>query len=150
MSKIVALDIGVASVGWAVVDKETENVVEACSNIFPEANAANNVERRMFREGRRLKRRQRTRLNDFKKLWQKNNLDIPKVFDNEIIRLRKAALTEEISMNQLYMILYYYLKHRGIDYLEDADDGSTSSGAYAKGLAINQKELEVKFPCEIQ
>ncbi|MBD5096196.1 MAG: type II CRISPR RNA-guided endonuclease Cas9 [Lachnospiraceae bacterium] len=150
MGKIVALDIGVASVGWAVVDRETENVIEACSNIFPEANAAKNAERRMFREGRRLKRRQRTRLDDFKKVWKKNNLDIPEVFDNEVVRLRKAALTEEISLEQLYMILYYYLKHRGIDYLEDADDSGTVSGAYANGLAINQKELELKFPCEIQ
>ena len=36
MGYILALDIGVASVGWAVLEKETETVVEAGSNIFPE------------------------------------------------------------------------------------------------------------------
>ena len=36
MKYILALDIGVASVGWAVLDKESRNsVLEAGSNIFP-------------------------------------------------------------------------------------------------------------------
>ena len=40
MKYILALDIGIASVGWAVLDKESETVIEAGSNIFPEASAA--------------------------------------------------------------------------------------------------------------
>lgn len=39
MQYIVALDIGVASVGYAVIDKMSETVIEAGSNIFPEASA---------------------------------------------------------------------------------------------------------------
>ena len=35
MKYILALDIGIASVGWAVLDKESETVIEAGSNIFP-------------------------------------------------------------------------------------------------------------------
>ena len=77
MKYILALDIGVASVGWAVLDIESGTVVEACSNIFPEASAAQNQLRREMRQGRRGKRRQRTRLDDFNKLWEKNNLHIP-------------------------------------------------------------------------
>ena len=69
MQYIVALDIGVASVGYAVIDKMSETVIEAGSNIFPEASAANNQVRRGMRQARRLKRRERTRLDDFKKLW---------------------------------------------------------------------------------
>lgn len=71
MKYILALDIGVASVGWAVLDIESGTVVEACSNIFPEASAAQNQLRREMRQGRRGKRRQRTRLDDFNKLWEK-------------------------------------------------------------------------------
>lgn len=60
MQYIVALDIGVASVGYAVIDKMSETVIEAGSNIFPEASAANNQVRRGMRQARRLKRRERT------------------------------------------------------------------------------------------
>lgn len=43
------LDIGVASVGWAVVNDEYE-VLESGSNIFESANASQNVERRSYRQ----------------------------------------------------------------------------------------------------
>lgn len=49
MKYILALDIGIASVGWAVLDKESETVIEAGSNIFPEASAADNQLRRDMR-----------------------------------------------------------------------------------------------------
>lgn len=151
MGYIVALDIGIASVGWAVIDKESETVVEAGSNLFPEATAANNLVRRTMRQTKRLKRRQKTRLNDFDKLWKKNGFTIPKLKNNDIVGLKEKAISEEISLDELYLILYSYLKHRGISYLEDAEDESVSgSGSYARGVALNQQELETKYPCEIQ
>ena len=42
MGHIAAFDIGIASVGWAIIEKESEMVIEAGSNIFPEASAAGN------------------------------------------------------------------------------------------------------------
>ena len=53
MKYILALDIGIASVGWAVLDKESETVIEAGSNIFPEASAADNQLRRDMRGAKR-------------------------------------------------------------------------------------------------
>lgn len=151
MGITLALDIGVASVGWAVIENDTEKVLEAGSNIFPEASAANNQTRRELRQGRRLKRREKTRLNDFKKLWEKNNFIIPEIKSNDIASLKEKALDEKISFDELYLILYSYLKHRGISYLEDAEDESNnSSSAYSYGLKMNAKELKTKFPCEIQ
>lgn len=58
MGYTVGLDIGVASVGVAVLD-ENDNIVEAVSNIFDEADTSNNKVRRTLREGRRTKRRQK-------------------------------------------------------------------------------------------
>ena len=151
MKLILALDIGIASVGWAVLDKESETVLEAGSNIFPEASAAGNQVRREMRQARRIKRRQRTRLDDFNKLWGKNNLSIPQYKSTEIVNLKVKALREEISLDELYLILYSYLKHRGISYLEDAqDDSLSSSNAYTNGLKENAKALEKHYPCEIQ
>lgn len=151
MGYIAALDIGVSSVGWAVLQKESETVIEAGSNLFPEATAAENLIRRGMRQGKRLKRRQRTRVTDFMKLWQASGFAIPDAHENDIVGVRVQALTEKISMNQMYHILYSYLKHRGISYLEDAeDDAKGGTSAYARGLAKNEEELKTKFPCQIQ
>ena len=151
MKYIVAFDIGISSVGWAVIDKETETVVEAASNIFQEASAANNQTRRAMRQGRRMRRREKTRLHDFNKLWENYGFRIPEVKENNIVDLKVQALNSEISIAELYQILYHYLKNRGISYLEDAEsDASAPSSAYASGLALNEKELATKFPCEIQ
>lgn len=59
MGYIVALDIGIGSVGWAVIEKESETVVEAGANIFPEASAKDNQTRREMRQARRMKRRKK-------------------------------------------------------------------------------------------
>ena len=152
MGKTVALDIGIASVGWAVVDRETEKVIEAGSNIFEEAKAAENQERRSMRQARRLKRRQRTRLNDFNKLWEKYGFSIPRYQCNDVVSVKVKALHEKISLDELYFALYNYLKHRGISYLEDAEDEGAGKGSssYINGLRMNAKELENKYPCEIQ
>lgn len=151
MKYILALDIGIASVGWAVLDKESETVIEAGSNIFPEASAADNQLRRDMRGAKRNNRRLKTRINDFIKLWEKNNLSIPQFKSTEIVGLKVRAITEEITLDELYLILYSYLKHRGISYLEDAlDDTVSGSSAYANGLKFNAKELETHYPCEIQ
>ena len=151
MKCIAAFDIGIASVGWAVIDKETEKVIESAYNIFPEATAAGNQIRRDMRQAKRLKRREKNRLKDFKKIWRKYGLLIPTVSRTDIVELKVKALHEKISLEELYLILYNYLKHRGISYLEDAEDDSVmGSSSYANGLKLNAKELEKKFPCEIQ
>lgn len=101
MKLILALDIGIASVGWAVLDKESETVLEAGSNIFPEASAAGNQVRREMRQARRIKRRQRTRLDDFNKLWRKNNLS--KVILESLVPYRMDVYYKE-SDKSYYMI----------------------------------------------
>ena len=51
-----ALDIGVASVGWAVVN-DTYEVLEAGANIFPCADSSKNADRRGFRQLKRIHRK---------------------------------------------------------------------------------------------
>ena len=151
MGYILGLDIGVASVGWAIIEKDTETVIEAGSNIFPEASATSNQVRRDMRQGRRLNRRRKTRLNDFNKLWENCGFQIPQTRENDIVGLKVKSLHESISLDELYLILYSYLKHRGISYMEDAEDEKLKgSGAYANGLKWNAQKLETNFPCEIQ
>lgn len=145
------LDIGVASVGWAVVNDNYE-VEEAGSNIFTSADASQNTERRLFRQTRRLHRRRRNRINDFKKFWQNAGLQIPAVNMNDIIKLRIKGLKEQLTEEEIFYVLKNELLHRGISYLDDAADNmGTTQNDYAKGISENQKELDSgKYPCEIQ
>ena len=150
MEYSLALDIGIASVGWAVVDENRE-ILELGSNLFPEANPANNVERRTNREGRRLKRRQKTRITDFEKLWKNYGFEEPVSDPDLLIEVRVKGLREEITLDELFFVLRSALKHRGISYLEDAlESEETVGNDYKKGLLENQNALKNKFPCEIQ
>ncbi len=150
MGKIIGLDIGIASVGWAVLDKDSYKIVEAGSNIFPAAEASKNQERREFRGLRRMTRRRRTRLDDFKKLWKNYYKNEYSVTPNNVTELKVKGLSEQLSELELYTVLYSYLKHRGISYLEDAVDEGKTGSDYLKGLQTNQKEMNTKFPSQIQ
>ena len=144
----VGLDIGIASVGSAILDGEG-NVIECTSNIFPEANAANNKMRRDMRQSRRLTRRRKTRINDFKELWNKYGFNTSTETDVDVVTLKVKALNNPITVGELYKVLLSELKHRGISYLEDDTDAKGNSD-YAQSLNTNKAELKQKYPCEIQ
>lgn len=141
MNYVLGLDIGIASVGWAVIDLETLKVIDACSNIFAAAEAENNKDRRSFRQMRRIKRRMRTRISDFAKMWKLFGFNIPEEVNNMPLVLRVKGINEELSMDEIYAVLLNELKHRGISYLEDFGDNTNDGTNYSKSLEINQKEL---------
>ena len=60
---VLGLDIGITSVGWGIVHKETGDIVDAGVRLFQEASSKGNEDRRNFRSGRRLKRRRAFRTN---------------------------------------------------------------------------------------
>lgn len=159
-------DIGVASVGWSVVDDEY-NIIELGSNIFPCADVKDNVIRRQMRGTRRLLRRRKNRINDFKKLFKiafekeyTNEQIVSSNNDIELVLLKNKALKEKINEIELYRVLLNYCKHRGITYLDDAmnvDDSLTEEKVnkklsdYEKGIKENSQMLNSgMLPCEIQ
>lgn len=152
MGVIIGLDIGIASVGWAVVDRESYKVIESGSNLFTSAEASQNVARREFRQKKRLLRREYNRIKDFEVLWMKSGYSIPTGSRNDILQLRVKGLQEKLSQDELFLVLRNLLKHRGISYLDEALDGADSGNSdYEKGIVKNEQELkEGKFPCEIQ
>ena len=144
------LDIGIASVGWAVVSDEYQ-ILESGANLFEAAEASKNADRRTYRQTKRLLRRRRTRVKDFEKLWIKYGLPVPEHMCNNQLDMRIKGQHEELSKEEIYFVLKYMLLHRGISYLDDVVDDTNATGEYKKGLFYNQKELnENKLPCEIQ
>ena len=151
---ILGLDIGIGSVGIGLIEKETGKVIHASSMIFSSANPDNNRERRKNRGGRRLPRRKKIRIKSTKKLFETYEIDLD--YKNIPINLnpyeiRVRALTEKVTLTELFIALRNMVKHRGISYLDDAEGVGVNSGsAYKKAIDFNLKQLKEKTPGEIQ
>ena len=152
--KILGLDIGVASVGVGIIDKESGEIIHASSRIFPAATADSNVERRGFRQGRRLGRRKKHRKVRLADLFRDAELvtDFSKVSINlNPYELRVKGLIEKLTNEELFIALKNIVKRRGISYLDDAnEDGESSSSEYGKAVDENRKLLADKTPGQIQ
>lgn len=162
----VGLDIGISSVGWAIIDIETKQIVNLGSRIFPSGNAAGNQERRSFRGTRRLIRRRKNRLTDLKKLLGETFFsDLKKIDSNGYeyydidfqinanpYELRVKGITEKLSKKELAVVLHHIIKHRGISYdLGDLeDDGTSGVSDYKNSININRQLLREKTVGQIQ
>lgn len=148
MGKIIGLDIGITSVGYGVLD-ENGNYVESGVRLFDEGKTDNNVNRRGARQRRRLTRRQKYRIEKLDKMFRNITLDDDYTEEN-ILDLRLKGLKSQLSADEIYVLLRYMLKHRGITYLDDDADGKNNTD-YAKTLELNANELKEKiYPCLIQ
>lgn len=129
----IGLDIGIASVGWSVIEHDSrENpcrIVDLGARLFDAAENPKNgsspcVDRRIARGRRRLLRRKQQRLTALKEFLSENLLagnDI--LFDGlDVYMLRLKALDEEISKNDIARIVYSIAKHRGFKSNKVTDD----------------------------
>ena len=147
MEKVVlGLDIGIASVGWAIVGAETENIIESGVRLFDSADASKNQERRAFRGIRRNIRRRKHRLHRAEWLLNSINLNRPKYITDMPVYLRLKGLNEKLTRGELYVALYNIIKHRGVYYLEDLEEAKENDNIL-KNLKQNS---EFVYPCQIQ
>lgn len=143
---ILGLDIGIASVGWAVVGAESENIIESGVRLFESADASKNQKRRSFRGIRRNIRRRKHRLQRADDLLNSIGLSKPEFVTDMPVALRQKGLTEELTTSELYVALYNIMKHRGVYYLEDLEEVKENDNVL--NSLTNNNEFE--FPCEIQ
>jgi len=101
---IVGLDIGITSVGWAVTDEDSGKILDSGVRIFKEGQANENVKRRTFRSGRRLKRRRVQRIKDYVELSIKEGLvkEDYKIFSNPL-ELRVKGLNHLLTKEELFI-----------------------------------------------
>lgn len=151
---VLGLDIGIASVGVGILNKDTGEIIHANSRLFPAATADNNVERRGFRGGRRLTRRKKHRGVRLRDLFEDYGLltDFSKVSINlNPYRLRVLGLDNPLTNEELFISLKNMVKRRGISYLDDAsEDGGVVSSDYGKAVEENRKLLSEQTPGQIQ
>ncbi|WP_195189805.1 type II CRISPR RNA-guided endonuclease Cas9 [Streptococcus parasanguinis] len=151
---ILGLDIGIASVGVGILNKDTGEIIHANSRLFPAATADNNVERRTSRQARRLNRRKKHRSVRLHDLFEDFGLltDFSKVSINlNPYQLRVQGLDNQLTNEELFIALKNIVKRRGISYLDDAsEDGGTLSSDYGKAVEENRKLLAEQTPGQIQ
>ncbi|MGL5077656.1 MAG: type II CRISPR RNA-guided endonuclease Cas9, partial [Waterburya sp.] len=149
------LDIGIASVGWAIVN-ENDTIVDAGVRLFPEGGSTStSAERRVKRASRRLLRRRHHRIERLRKLLLEykiiDNLDYD-FYTNEITpyELRVKGLNEILTKRELAIVLLNLVKKRGIHNFEIKAKESDEEKGTKNIIIQNERLLDGKFVCEIQ
>lgn len=142
---VLGLDIGISSVGWAVVEENSAEIVEAGVRLFPSAEAKSNQDRRSYRNVRRNNRRKQNRLRTLKQFLEQNHIKETEKHYNNPVEMRHKGLREKLNTEELYTALYHLIKHRGVSYLEDIEEVKENDRVLG-----NIKNIGHEFPCEIQ
>lgn len=139
MKKRLGLDLGVASVGWALIEQDDEEnpirIIDEGSFCYSELEKGkdgklDNVTRREKRGARRQRRRKVYRLKKTRKLFIDFNLiskdeDFFKIVkDNkeDILSLKVKGLEQKLSKDELMLVLYHYMKFRGFKSTREVED----------------------------
>ena len=142
---ILCLDIGIGSVGWAVINIDKRRIEDFGVRIFDSGELKNgkdrkSQQRRGNRAQRRLIRRKSHRKNRLKNYLEKIGLvSVVRVNDyfetktNNVIELRYKALTEKLSPEEIAACLIHICNNRGYKKFYDIPDDETE---------LDEKELK--------
>ena len=161
MKRILGLDLGTTSIGWAVVDeaeKESEKsaivklgvrvnplTVDELTNFEKGKSITTNADRTLKRSMRRNLQRYKLRREHLIKILKANGFisDETILSENgnrttfETYRLRAKAATDEISLEELSRVLLMINKKRG--YKSSRKAKNTEEGQLIDGMAIAQR-----------
>ena len=128
MSKILGLDLGTSSIGWAIIDDENEKIIKTGVRIFPEGvvdlgqgdkEKSRNATRRDNRGARRQFFRRKLRKKFLLKILNSNglipksNADLNDWYKLPPYQLRQKALTNKIELEELGRVFYHMIQRRG-------------------------------------
>ena len=157
----IGLDIGIASVGWAVLGED--RIVDLGVRCFDKAETAKegeslNLARRTARLMRRRLRRRAWRLTKLARLLTREGL----IADVNILKqqpakgfqtpnlwqLRVRALALKLDAEEWARVIYHLTKHRGFHWISRAEakaaDSDSEGGKVKKGLAGTKKLMQEK------
>lgn len=155
------LDIGIASIGWAVVentfDPTTKEMVpyrllrtgvrifDAAEN--PKDGGSLAADRREARSVRKRLRRRSQRLKQLKKILQENGFikkysELDSALNFDPYKLRSAALDKKITNLELSKVILHIAKRRGFKSARKDMNLEKEGGTYKKFIDENRKRLE--------
>lgn len=157
MKYIIGLDVGIGSVGWAVVRNEDDckRIEDFGVRIFDSSEYGKSrksrkskaQKRREARGRRRLIRRRSYRKNALKYYLQETDLTTTKAIENfykdnchNIIDLRVKALDEKISAEELAACLIHIANHRGYTPFYEVDENDKKSDEGQNLSAMNKTD----------
>lgn len=153
----IGLDIGIASIGWAVINNDKNRIEGLGVRTFKKAETpdgkALNEERRMARGTRTRLRRRKIRMEKIKELFIKyklvsreelNQLYELKSTDKSTWELRKIALDQKVLPREWARILTSIAKRRGYQSNRKTEIEDEEVGKLSKGTIENKKILEEK------
>lgn len=135
MGKVLGLDIGIASVGWSLIDTDNNKIIDMGVRLFNSADASNNQQRRESRSARRTLRRKKHRLQDVKDFLLKNGFSFNDTLNtnpyedskniNEPLKINKKLSKEKYPCEIQLERLKEYGKVKGLIEIEDSDSSET-------------------------
>lgn len=154
-------DIGIASVGWAVLNET--RIVDLGVRCFDKAETAKegeslNLARRNARLLRRRLRRRAWRLTKLARLLKREGLiaDVNMLkqppqkgfVTPNLWQLRVKAIDRQLSSEEWARVIYHLCKHRGFYWVSKAEklkeDGASETGKVKIGLASTKKLMQEK------
>ena len=146
MQRIFSFDIGIASIGWAILDMNESHgtLMDAGVYTFPKGEHPKNgsslaLPRREARSSRRRIQRRRQRINNIKVLLSKYGYKKASNVTHCVWRLRYEALERKLTNEEFAIILLYFAKKRG--YLSSVVTEDDESGKVKKSI----NELRITF-----
>lgn len=164
MSKIVlGLDLGITSIGWALVnvDEESKNskIIDSGVRIFtiaehPKDGKSLSLPRREARSARKTTKRKAQKIRAIKRLLNQNKIITESEFENlfignkkqvDIWQLRRDALYRLLDNRELSRVMIHLAKHRGYSSNRKSEEPNDSEGkAVLYSISVNQNILETK------
>ena len=166
--RIFGFDLGIASIGWAVVDFDKEyfdhetgeviegQIIKSGVRCFPVAENPKDgsslaAPRREKRLARRICRRKARRMQEIKQLFIDSGLVadsdmLQKLYaeqkDGDVWNLRIKALTQKLTAAELVRVLTHLAKHRGFkSYRKAAEESDAEGGKVLKAIKANSTQL---------
>lgn len=158
MSKIVGLDLGIASVGWAVIDTENEQILgrgvrifQSCEN--PKDKTSLAVPRRLARGTRRRLARRANRMKDLKRFLVSEGfcteeellaMYVPKQDTLSPYQLRYEGLNRKLDAQEWARVLTQLCKRRGYKSMRLSDAADDETGKVKTAIAENDRIMHEK------
>ncbi len=153
MGLILGLDLGIASVGYGIID-ENYNILDYGVRLYDEADAEENKTRRKKRSSRRLKSRKQNRIKAIKYYLKRLGVIDTLEFQpmNNTYELRVKGLTDKLTNLELANAIINIAKHRGCFYEIIVDNSDEEAVKISAALQKNTKELKKEnlYVCQLQ
>lgn len=154
----IGLDIGISSVGWAVINLDKERIEDLSSRVFDVAENPKNgsslaAPRREARSARRRLRRRRYRVSRLRRLFldkgllsdvQANQLYDWKDEDLDIWIVRVNGIERQLTEREFARILIHYAKNRGFKSNRKSETSATENGVLLQAVKENTILMEEK------